>query len=140
MTTGAAIDWTEFERSATGLFASKLGLVEDMQIFRGGIPQGVETGVGVMANTLAPVPYYGVANPTFDVQILGRFLRRDEANTLLSRIYSLNIERGTRHGGFTFWNIMRTSEIAPYQADENGRLCWCVSVHFRIQADTTPTT
>lgn len=129
----AQIDWTEFERSATGLIAERLGLVVDEQIFRGGIPQGVPTGVGVVANSLATVPYYGVSHPTFDVQVLGRFLHRDEAATLLSRLYSMNIERGAQYGGFAYIDAARTSEIAPYQSDEGGRRCWCVSVHYRIK-------
>lgn len=136
MTTGAAIDWTGFERAATGLLAERLGLVVDEQIFRGGVPQGAPAGVGVLANSLAPVPYYGVANPTFDVQLLGRFPHRDEAQALLSRLYSLNVPRGTAHGGFRFLEIARTSDIAPYPSDEGGRRCWRVSVHLRIQAVT----
>ena len=134
MTHGAQIDWNGFERAVTGLFASRLGLVEDMQIFRGGIPQGVVTGVGVLANSLAALPYYGVSQPTFDVQVLGRFLHRDEAVSILAKLYSMNIANGTEHGGFRFADIQRTSEIAPYIADEEGRRCWCVSVHYRIKA------
>lgn len=140
MTHGAHIDWTAFERATTALLASKLELAVDTQIFRGGIPQGVETGVGVLANTLATLPYYGVAHPSFDVQVLGRFRSRDEAAKMLSKLYAMNIERGTMKDGFLFIDIARTSEIAPYPADENGRRCWCVSVHYRIQADTVTTT
>ncbi len=98
MTHGAQIDWTAFERATTALLASKLELAVDTQIFRGGIPQGVETGVGVLANTLATLPYYGVAHPSFDVQVLGRFRTRDEASAMLSKLYAMNIERGTVHG------------------------------------------
>lgn len=134
MTTGLEISWKDFEQSVTELFASKLGLVVDAQIFRGGIPQGINTGVGVVAGSLETVPYYGVRNPTFDVQILGRFHHRDDAFTLLSKLYSLNIERGTQYYGFCYKSITRTSSIEPYKADDSGRLCWCVSVHYRVQA------
>ena len=84
------MDVVTIERDFTAWIASKLNLTVDTNIFRGGIPEGVEEGVGVLFGSEVPSrSFYGFRPRSWNVQVLAKFESRDAAFVLNSCLAGL---------------------------------------------------
>jgi hypothetical protein len=91
------INVQKLEQNMTAYIATTLGKTVDVDVFRGGIPDGVDTGIGVIVameinevTSLSASAYelQPVAR-LFAVQIIGKFNSRDDAWSLLSSMRGL---------------------------------------------------
>lgn len=124
----------DMERDITAWIATILGLTVDAGIFRGGIPEGVDEGVGVLFN--------GVAGGSTEldvtalsVQVLGRFRSRDSAVLtawVLSRAFPAFGE--TLNGRTFVHSAVQDGSIQPYMGEDRGRTAWFSSVNLTVSA------
>lgn len=84
------MDVVTIERDFTAWVAEKLKLEVDKGIYRGGIPAGIASGVGVLFGSEIPTRgFYGFRPRSWNAQILAKFDDRDAAMVLLSCLNGL---------------------------------------------------
>jgi hypothetical protein len=113
-------DIIQLERDITAWVAGKLNLVIDTNIFRGGIPAGVDSGVGVMLNSQSQGNYPSTLN--FNVQVLGKYDNRDDAWRMLNKLSSAVPCYGDKINETIFVSILPRGNGEPYQADDDGKV------------------
>lgn len=122
------MDIVLIEKAMTNWVAGVLGLTVDDGIFRGGIPTGFDTGVGVILNgeirdnTLRP--------RTYNVQVLGKFGDRDSALRMLSRLAEKLPIYGMTQDDLVFRVLMQRGDSEPYTAEDNGRIKYYASFNM----------
>ena len=129
------MDIIQLERELTNWAAQVLGLTVDSDIFRGGIPSGRDTGVGVMLHT--EIKDTTISQPTFNAQIFGKFRDRDDAWRMLNRISRAIPCYGVQAGTVIFTSISPRGNGEPYSvAEDNGTVKICASANIIISALT----
>ena len=125
------MDVVTIERDFTAWIASKLNLTVDTNIFRGGIPEGVEEGVGVLFGSEVPSrSFYGFRPRSWNVQVLAKFESRDAAFVLNSCLAGLFPHAGFTHGSTRFLSISPQGEAEPFMGEDNGKTKWFVSFNM----------
>ena len=124
------MDVIEIERVMTKWAADVLGLVIDRDVFRGGIPTGFETGIGVILSSEIrdnwPRPR------TYNVQILGKFEDRDTAWRMLSKLAERLPVYGCTFEEYTFRVMEQVGSSEPYTVEENGRIKFYASFNMLV--------
>ena len=116
------MDVIAIERDFVNWVAGKLNLAVDEWIFRGGIPDSVEQGVGVLFGAEIPVQgFYGFRPRTWNAQILAKFDDRDAAMTFQSCLSGLFPCSGFTSGETRFLSIEPRGSSEPYAADDSGK-------------------
>jgi len=116
------MDVITIERDFTAWIADKLNLTVDTDCFRGGIPDGMEFGVGVLFGAEIPsAGFYGFRPRTWNAQILAKFDDRDAAMVLLSCLSGLFPSPGFTHGATVFKAIAPRGGSEPYTATDSGK-------------------
>lgn len=132
------MDVIAIERDITTWFAEQLELEPDKTLFRGGIPDGAESGVGVVFGSEIPTAgFYGFRPRTWNVQILGKFNGRDEALALLSRLSGLFPRSGFVTGGTRVVHIEPRGSGEPYAATDGGRVKTFATFNLIVSVLTT---
>lgn len=132
------MDVVTIERDFTAWVAGKLNLKLDKGIFRGGIPQGVGTGVGVLfGSEVSAAGFYGFRPRTWNVQILGKFDDRDAAMILLSCLNGLFPCAGFTCGETKIRHIEPRGGAEPYTVEDGGTVKTCVSFNLLLSVLTT---
>lgn len=133
------MDIVTIERDFTSWVAEKLNLEIDKTVFRGGIPEKIKEGVGVMFGSQIPsYGFYGFRPQTWNVQIFAKFDKRDNAMSFLARVNRLFPQTGgVKHGSTNFRTIELQSMSEPYQTADHGKNKWFVSVNVVAVVLTT---
>lgn len=115
------MDVVVIERDFVCYLAGKLSLSVDNSIFRGGIPDGQETGVGVLLGSeINQTTFYGFRPRCWNAQILGKFVSRDDAIVFLSKL-SGSFPCYDESCNFTkFLSILPRGGAEPYIASDDG--------------------
>ena len=128
----AALTAVDMERDITAWFASILGLTVDIGIFRGGIPIGVQHGVGVLFNGVSAMGT-SIDAQEWLVQILGKYDTRDAAVLTLATLSRSFPRFGVLLNSRTFvHSAVQEGDIQPYQGDDDGKVKWFSTANFRI--------
>ena len=132
------MDVLTIERDFTAWVASVLNLTVDQDVFRGGIPEGVEQGVGVLFGSEVPSRgFYGFRPRTWNVQIIGKYADRDASMRLLSCLNGLFPRPGFTHNSTKFVSISPRGASEPYEADDGGVMKTFVSFNVLLSVLTT---
>ena len=124
----------QLERELTEYFAEKLGLVVDNNIFRGQIPEGVETGAAVLISNSPENNDFSL--PVMSVQIIGKYRNRDEAWQLVSACGFVPVY-GEQTEHFDIRSIHSEGGFnAPYTMDDKGKIMYAVSVNLSVDVLT----
>lgn len=129
------MDVIEIERAFTDWAAAVLGLAVDNGIYRGGVPAGVETGVGVMLN--AEIKTSDLRHRTWNAQILGKFMDRDAALRMIAQINGAVPVHGVTVSGQMFAAILPRGGGDYYTAADMGRIKTFASCNLLVLALTT---
>ena len=125
-------DYKALEATLTQYFAEVLNLAIDEEIFRGGIPSGVEHGVGVIFKGEVRD---GTLNPRVTVQVLGKFDTRDEALEVLTKLSDCAPRYGVDNDGYSYGlsAILPTSGVgSPYLASDRGKVKHFISCNYLV--------
>ncbi len=126
-----AIDTSRLERDMTAHFGGVLGLAVDEGIFRGAVPEGVAEGVAV--RIVGNPKSHRLDQPMFIVQVLGKFLDRDDAWSMLARVSADVPAYGRQTPNFVLVCMLPGGEGgAPYEAQDKGVRKWFASVNLRL--------
>lgn len=132
------MDVITIERDFTAWVAEKLHLEVDKGIYRGGIPAGIASGVGVLFGSEIPTRgFYGFRPRSWNAQILAKFDDRDAAMVLLSCLNGLFPQADFIFGSTNFRYIEPQGSSEPYTVEEGGRIKTCVSFNVVISVLTT---
>ena len=132
------MDVVTIERDFVNWIAGKLNLTVDENIFRGGIPQGLDQGVGVLFGSETPSQgFYGFRPRTWNAQILAKFKDRDAAMMLQSCLSGLFPCAGFTSGETRFLTIEPRGSSEPYIADDDGIEKTFVSFNIVLSVLTT---
>ena len=134
-----SMDIVTIERDFTSWVAEKLNLEIDKTIFRGGIPEKIKEGVAVMFGSQIPAAgFYGFRPQTWNVQILAKFDKRDNAMMFQTRVNRLFPHAGGMiYKSTNFRTIELQSMSEPYQNADHGKSKWFVSVNVVAVVLTT---
>ena len=123
------------EQDLTAFFACRLGLVVDSAIFRGEIPDGIENGVALrVMGTSEPA---NNDNPLYSVQIIGKFLDRDDAWKLGTKIYDMIPFYGEQTEHFHLVFVRPDSGlIPPIKIDDKGKTKHFASINLAVSVLT----
>ena len=128
-------DVTTLERDLTAYFGNLLGLVVDSGIFRGQIPESVENGVALRV-TGVPEPSLN-DNPTYNVQLYGKFADRDDAWKLCTKCADYLPVYGEITEHFNIKFILQEGSMSnPVQIDDKGKKKQFASVNMRVSVLT----
>ena len=132
-------DFVTIERDFTSWVAEKLNLEIDKTIFRGGIPEKIREGAAVMFGSQIPsAGFYGFRPQTWNVQILAKFDKRDNAMMFQTRINRIFPQTGGMiYKNTNFRTIELQSMSEPYQTADHGKNKWFVSVNVIAVVLTT---
>lgn len=122
------MDIVEIERALTCYFAETLGLKVDVNIFRGGIPERIESGIGVMLGS--EIKDNSFRARTWNVQVLGKFAKRDGAMRLLSRLGQIVPSYGFTFDRVVFRSLSPRGSAEPYLAADAGKEKWFASFNM----------
>ena len=127
------------ERDFTSWIAEKLNLEIDKTIFRGGMPEKIKEGVAVMFGSQIPsAGFYGFRPQTWNVQILAKFDKRDNAMMFQTRVNRLFPQTGgVIHNNTNFRTIELQSMAEPFQGTDHGKNKWFVSVNIVLSVLTS---
>lgn len=132
------MDVVKIEQDFTAWVAEKLNLEIDEGIFRGGIPTGVENGVGVVFGAEIPTSgFYGFRPRTWNAQILAKFDDRDAAMILLSCLNGLFPCAGFTSGETNFRYIEPRGGAEPYAVEDGGKIKTYVSFNVVLSVLTS---
>lgn len=134
-----SIDIVTIERDFTAWVAEKLNLEIDKTIFRGGIPEKIKEGVAVMFGSQIPAAgFYGFRPQTWNVQILAKFDKRDNAMMFQTRVNALFPQTGGMiYKNTNFRTIELQSMSEPFQGTDHGKGKWFVSVNVVLSVLTS---
>lgn len=134
-----SIDIVTIERDFTAWVAEKLNLEIDKTIFRGSIPEKIKEGVAVMFGSQIPAAgFYGFRPQTWNVQILAKFDKRDNAMMFQTRVNMLFPQTGGMiYKNTNFRTIELQSMSEPYQNADHGKSKWFVSVNVVLSVLTS---
>ena len=134
-----SMDIVTVERDFTTWVAEKLNLEIDKTIFRGSIPEKIKEGVAVMFGSQIPAAgFYGFRPQTWNVQILAKFDKRDNAMMFQTRVNMLFPQTGGMiYKNTNFRTIELQSMAEPYQSADYGKNKWFVSVNVLVVVLTT---
>lgn len=126
------------ERDFTDWIAEKLNLEIDKGIYRGGIPEGVKYGVGVIFGAEEKsLGFYGFRPRAWNVQILGKFKKRDGALAFQTFMNGLFPNHGFTQGETKILSIYPSGSSEPYLDDDNGARKYFVSINVVVTVLTT---
>ena len=133
------MDIVTIERDFTSWVAEKLNLEIDKTIFRGSIPEKIKEGVAVMFGSQIPAAgFYGFRPQTWNVQILAKYDKRDNAMMFQTRVNRLFPQTGGMiYNNTNFRTIELQSMSEPYQNADHGKNKWFVSVNVVAVVLTT---
>ena len=133
------MDIVTIERDFTSWVAEKLNLEIDKTIFRPGIPEKIKEGVAVMFGSQIPAAgFYGFRPQTWNVQILAKFDKRDNAMMFQTRVNRLFPHAGGMiYKSTNFRTIELQSVAEPYQSADHGKNKWFVSVNVVLSVLTS---
>ena len=133
------MDIVTIERDFTSWIAEKLNLEIDKTIFRGGIPEKIKEGVAVIFGSQIPAAgFYGFRPQTWNVQILAKFDKRDNAMMFQTRVNRLFPHAGGMiYKSTNFRTIELQSVAEPYQSADAGKNKWFVSVNVVLSVLTS---
>ena len=120
------------ERVLTQWTAEVLGRTVDTDICRGGIPAGKKNFVSVMLG--GEIPDSRIGPRTWNLQILGRFVSRDDALEMLDRLAGSVPFYDLETGGVRIVSLVPRGGGEPYPAGGNGALGWNASANFEVSA------
>lgn len=131
------INFQQLEREITAYFAEKLDLVVDKSIFRGQIPESVMPGVSVKISSSPENNDF--SQPSFSVQISGKYVSRDDAWALATKCAELVPVYGEQTEHFVLVYVLSEGGInAPVVIEDKGRRCQFVSVNLSVGVLTRP--
>lgn len=121
-------DIVQFERDLTKWAAEVIGLEPDRGIYRGGIPESVTTGIGVMVveNLRESAP----ALPCYRIQILGRFETREAAQQMIESMAAAVPSYEFDAGENRIAAMEPDGFPEPYQAEDRGKVRIYASVNL----------
>lgn len=123
------MDIVLIEKAMTNWTAGVLGLTVDVGIFRGGVPTGFDTGVGVILN--GEVRDSTALRPrTYNVQVLGKFNDRDSALRMLSKLSEKLPIYGMTQDSLVFRVLMQRGDSSPYTVEDNGKIKYYASFNM----------
>ena len=132
------MDVIEIERDFTAWIAQKLNLTVDADCFRGGIPDGIEYGVGVIFGSEEKIAgFYGFRPRTWNVQVLAKFDSRDAAMVLQTCLNALVPNTGFAFGSTRFMSVVQRGMSEPYTAEDGGKVKTFVSFNMAVTVLTT---
>lgn len=132
------MDVVTIERDFVTWVAEKLNLTLDDGIYRGGIPEKLAQGVGVMLGAEIPARgFYGFRPRTWNAQILAKFEDRDAAMMLQSVLNGLFPRSGFTSGDTKFLTIEPRGSSEPYTADDDGKEKTFVTFNVVLSVLTT---
>ena len=137
-----AIDVTELEKSLTMFVANKLGLTVDVNVFRGGIPDGVDEGLGVLIDTdksngaTWPSVVYEIhaASRAFDAQVVGKYNTREQAWSMVTALRDLYPVWNEPLHNFTIVSMTGRGDCAVYPVADAGRTKYYTSLNLQLCA------
>jgi len=125
----------DIEKALTKWAAGVLSKTVDTDIFRGGIPTGNETGIGVLIGN--EISKDMLQPRKYNVQILGKFSDRDDAMKMNSKLTgSLPIYETTSEN-ITFRVLSQRGDAACYKAEDSGKMKWYASFNILAVVLTT---
>lgn len=141
-----AINVKELEQSVTSYIATLLGKTVDTDVFRGGIPEGVETGVGVIigvelnnvSSQRASAYELHTASRLFELQIIGKFNSRDDAWDLVTAVRDLFPVWNLALHDFKIISLIPRGDSIVYPVKDKGREKHFTSINLILNA--TPKT
>lgn len=131
------IDIRQLEQDLTAYFAAALSLTVDAGIFRAAIPENMANGVCV--RIVGHPAHNSIDHPTFNVQVLGKFAKRDDAWEMIAKITSIIPSWGTQTTNFVLVNVLPDGDGgAPYEAFDHGVKMQYASINMKICVLTRP--
>lgn len=125
------MDVVTIERDFLGWIAEKLSLEVDKNIFRGGIPEGINNAVGVVFGSENPsTGFYGFRPRTWNVQLLAKFDSRDAAMIFQSCVTGLFPQPGFTFNDTSFRAITMRGSSEVFWSTDNGVENTCVTVNL----------
>lgn len=126
------ISTIQLERELTEWFAARLGMTVDLDIFRGGIPDGRGEAICVM---LGSERRDGTIDPKYRLQVLGKFQDRDAAaekrDALCSAVNAIGVY-GVDIGTYVVC-VTRESDVSmPFRQPDGGRVVFGVSANYVV--------
>lgn len=126
------ISTIQLERELTAWFASRLGMTVDIDMFRGGIPDGRPDALCVMVDSERQD---GTIDPKYRVQVLGKYQDRDEAagkrDALCEAVNAVGVY-GVDIGTYVVC-IVRESDVSmPFRQPDGGRVVHGISANYRV--------
>jgi hypothetical protein len=129
------INTLNLERDMTDFFADKLNLTTDATIFRGAIPESVDFACAVRLTGIVPGDHND--NPTYNVQVFGKYRTRDEALNLIEKCANCVPIYGALTEHFKILFILPESDYtAPVVIDDKGVSVQFASVNLRVSVLT----
>lgn len=123
------MDVVVIERALTNWAARILSKTVDTNIFRGGIPTGIETGVGVLIES--EISKRGLFQPRiYNVQILGKFADRDDAMKMNSKLTGSLPIYGNTVDNVSFRVLVQRGDAACYKYEDAGKMKWYASFNL----------
>ena len=123
------MDVVIIEQAFTSWIAEKLNLTVDTDIFRGGVPDGMD-GTAVLFN--GEIKSRMIAPRTWNAQILSKFDDRDHAMRFLAKLTGLFPCYDISHSGVVFKVISQRGSSEPYRAPDGGRTRCFVSFNVTL--------
>lgn len=115
------MDVVTIERDFVNWVAEKLNLTPDKGVYRGGIPEKLAQGVGVMLGAEIPAQgFYGFRPRKWNAQILAKFEDRDAAMMLQAVLNGLFPCSGFTSGNTKFLTVEPRGASEPYTAEDDG--------------------
>ncbi len=128
------MDVVAIEQAFTSWVAGKLGMTVNTNIFRGGIPDGMD-GATVLFN--GEVKSAMIAPRAWNAQILSKFNDRDDAMRFLARLAGLFPCYDVSLPSITFKVISQRGSSTPYSSTDGGKTRWFVSFNVLLIVLTT---
>lgn len=132
------MDIIQFEKDMTAWTAKELGRTVNTDIFRGGFPASKDTGVAVLLH--GELKDGTITGDTYNVQILGKFLTRDEALVMNKKLSDAVPCFGVTENLTEFMSITRRGGGEPYSAADDGVIKIFASVNLIVSARSAPLT
>lgn len=129
------MDIVTTEQALTAWIAERLGMTVDNGIYRGGIPENCETGIGVTLDT--DTKDLTLLGRTCRAQILGKYADRDSALALIENISNLVPAWDVTKNSVIFKVILPGGGTAPSAVTDDGQTRFLVTIHLTAVVLTT---
>ena len=124
------MDIIAVEQALTAWIAEKLGVAVDNGIYRGGIPEGYESGIAVVLGT--EIKDTDIRAKTYNVQVFGKYADRDSALVLISKLSGIVPAWGIVKDSITFRAVLPRGGAAPFAGNDDGQTRFFASVNLIV--------